>query len=456
MEPRGLVVNAFQTRGVNRLSISITAQDKYSALAQLRAKLGFKAKLESKFKFYTLYSHVCRWDVLHAAWDLVKSNGGAAGYDMITFSDIERSEGGVEGFLEKIRGSLIKRTYRADPVKRVYIPKSDGKQRPLGIPTIKDRIVQAALVLIIEPIFEQDFENCSYGFRPERSAHQAIDEIKEAVYQGKHQIYDADLQSYFDTIPHDKLLKAVKMRIVDQRVLKLIEMWLTAPIWEEGKPMKPTDVGSPQGGVISPLLSNIYLHWFDKAFQTKDGPGVWAKAQLIRYADDFVILARYLTPKIQMWIEQQIEGRFGLKINREKTKIVNLTQPKQSISFLGFTFRWVNSRKGKQYCQIQPSERALTRARVKIRQLTHPRNGHLPLEVVIKRVNLFLLGWGKYFNKGMPSSAFGKLNLYVHERMVHFLRRRSQRGYRTRKDDETWYRILDGLGLIKLTRKRFQ
>jgi RNA-directed DNA polymerase len=456
MEPRGPIVNRFQMRGVNRLNISITAQDKYPALTQLRAKLGHKAKLEPKFKFYTLYSHVFRWDVLHAAWDLVKNNGGAAGYDKITFDDIERSGEGIEGFLEKIRDSLIKRTYRADPVRRVYIPKSDGRQRPLGIPTIKDRVVQAALLLISEPIFEQDFEECSFGFRPERSAHQAIDEIRKTVHQGKHQIYDADLQSYFDTIPHDKLLKAVKMRIVDQRALKLIEMWLTAPIWEEGKPMKSTEAGTPQGGVISPLLSNIYLHWFDKAFQAKGGPGDWAYAKLIRYADDFVIMARYLTPRIQMWIEQQIEGRFGLKINREKTKVIDLAQPKQSIRFLGFTVRWTNSRKGKKHCQILPSERAITRAREKIRQLTHPSRGYTPVEDVIKSVNLFLLGWGRYFNKGVPSAAFGKLNLYVHERMVNFLRRRSQRGYKTRKNDETWYEILDGMGLIKLARKRFQ
>lgn len=444
-------------RGGSRLRTSTTETGNQSpALTQLLEKLGRKAKLEPKFKFYTLYSHLFRWDVLLAAWEAVKRNGGAAGYDNVTIQEIEKN--GVQGFLEAIRISLIEKTYRADPLKRVYIPKSNGKLRPLGIPTIKDRVVQAALLLIIEPIFEQDFQECSYGFRPEKSAHQAIDKIDQEVMHGKHQIYDADLQSYFDTIPHDKLLKAINMRIVDQRVLKLMEMWLTASVWEQGKPMTPTTSGSPQGGVISPLLANIYLHWFDKAFQSREGPGVWAKAKIIRYADDFVIMAKYLTPKIQRWIEEQLEGRFGLKINREKTKVVNLEKPQQSVGFLGFTIRWARTKKdpAKRYSQIVPSERSLKRAREKIRELTGPPVRCMPVEDVVRRLNSFLEGWGRYFNKGVPSQAYRKINQYAGQRMIRFCKRRSQKGYKTRHPTESWYQVLQRLGLVQLTRKRFQ
>lgn len=268
--------------------MSITEkEDIPSALAQLRAKLGLKAKQEPKFRFYTLYSHLLREDTLETAWKLVRRNNGASGYDGMTFDRIINSKEGVIGFLKGIRESLLKRTYRADPVKRVYIPKSDGKLRPLGIPTIKDRVVQAALLLILEPIFEADFLESSYGFRPNKSAHQAIDAMMKAAYEGKLEIYDADLEGYFNSIPHENLMKALQTRVVDQRILKLIKMWLRAPIWEKGKPMKPNERGTQQGGVISPLLSNLYLHWFDRLFFSQSGPGGWAKAQIIRYADDF-------------------------------------------------------------------------------------------------------------------------------------------------------------------------
>lgn len=428
-------------------------EDISSALAQLRAKLGLKAKQEPKFRFYTLYSHLLREDTLEAAWKLVLRNNGASGYDGMTVNRIINSKEGVSGFLKGIRESLLKRTYRADPVKRVYVPKSDGKLRPLGIPTIKDRVVQAALLLILEPIFEEDFLESSYGFRPDKSAHQAIDATMKAAYEGKLEVYDADLEGYFNSIPHENLMKALQTRVVDQRVLKLIKMWMKAPLWEKGKPMKANELGVQQGGVISPLLSNLYLHWFDKLFFSRSGPGTWAKAQIIRYADDFVIMARYMTDKIEKWIEEELEGRFGLKINREKTRIVDLKKPKSSINFLGFTMRWIGKYK-KKY-QIQPMERSLKRARLRIRELTSPKYGCLPIKSVVARVNRFLVGWGGYFNKGTPSKAFNKINCYTQERMIHFLKRRSQRGY-SRNKEQSWYSVLKGLGLVPLTRKMFQ
>lgn len=436
------------------MKTSITEKEEIpSALAQLRAKLGLKAKQEPKFRFYTLYSHLLREDVLEAAWNLVHRNNGASGYDGMTFNSILNSKEGVSSFLKGIRETLLKRTYRADPVKRVYIPKSDGKLRPLGIPTIKDRVVQAALLLILEPIFEEDFLESSYGFRPNKSAHQAIDAMKQAAYEGKLEIYDADLESYFNSIPHENLMKALQTRVIDQRVLKLIKMWLRAPIWEKGKPMKPNERGTQQGGVISPLLSNLYLHWFDKLFFSQSGPGTWAKAQIIRYADDFVIMARYMTDKIEKWVERELEGRFRLKINREKTRTVDLKKPKSSVNFLGFTMRWAGKYQ-KKY-QIQPMERSLKRARTRIRELTSPKNGLLSIKQVVERVNRFLIGWGGYFNKGVPSKAFNKINYYTQGRMVHFLKRRSQRGY-SRNKEQSWYSVLVGLGLVTLTRKMFQ
>ena len=234
-----------------------TEQRGISALALLRAKLGQKAKLEPKFRFYTLYHLILRDDILYEAWKCVKRNGGSAGIDGTSIKTIEGLSDGITGFLKEIQNELKTKTYYPKPVKRVYIPKSDGKLRPLGIPTIKDRVVQAALLQILEPIFEQDFLPCSYGFRPGKSAHQAVGAIKQAINKGQLQIYDVDLKSYFDTIPHDKLLKALEMRIADRQVLKLIRKWLEAPIWEAGKPMKANDKGTPQGGIISPLLANL-------------------------------------------------------------------------------------------------------------------------------------------------------------------------------------------------------
>lgn len=434
---------------------TITEQSASSGIAKLREGLGQKAKREPKFRFYTLYGHLCKEDLLQEAWKVVKRNGGAPGIDNVTIKSIESRSGGIVEFLRGIQRELREKTYHPKPVKRVYIPKSDGKLRPLGIPTVKDRVVQAALLLILEPIFEQDFLDCSYGFRPERSAHEAIEAIKETVCQGRIQIYDADLKGYFDSIPHDKLMKALERRVADQQVLKLIRKWLTAPIWEEGKSMSPNDKGTPQGGVISPLLANIYLHWFDKVFHGSEGPYTKAKAVLVRYADDFVILARYLTKKVEAWTEKEIEGRFGLTINREKTKIKDLGKEGESLDFLGFTLRYENSKSWLKHCKEQPSKKSLKRAKEAIREITNPKNGYKPVEEIVKSMNQYLRGWGEYFSKGYPSRAFRAVNTYVEERMLHFLQRRSQKGYKRPPESKTWYYEMRRLGVIQLTKKMF-
>jgi len=441
---------------VNRLETN-TGQKETSAIAQLQAKLGQKAKQEPNFRFYTLYGHLCKDDVLHEAWKVVRRNGGSAGIDNISFRDIETSREGVLGFLKGIQESLQNKAYHPKPVKRVYIPKSDGKLRPLGIPTIRDRVVQAALLLLIEPIFEQDFLDCSYGFRPERSAHQAIDAIKSAIADGKTQVYDADLKGYFDSIPHDNLMKAIERRIADQQVLKLILKWLRAPVWEKGKSMTSNDKGTPQVGVISPLLANIYLHWFDKIFHGPNGPGSWAKAKLVRYADDFVIMARFLTKRVTTWIEARLEGKFGLTINQEKTKIIDLDAPKGQLDFLGFTMRKeiVRNAPWRKYCKDQPSKKSLKKAKEMIREYTSPKNGYKPIAEVVKRLNLFLRGWGQYFSKGYPSEAFSSINAYTDERVEHFLHRRSQRGYKKDIKSKTWYQEMRRLGVMQLTKQLF-
>ena len=425
---------------------------KYPDIALMTERLARKAAAEPKFRFYRLFWWITHEQTLRCAWERVRANGGAPGVDGVTFQMIERSEGGVDGFLAELQNELRENAYRASPLRRKYIEKANGKMRPLGIPTVKDRVVQCAVKIIIEPIFEADFHDCSFGFRPNRSAQDAVARIAENVKKGDALVYDADLSSYFDTIPHDKLMAAVQMRISDGRVLGLIRHWLKVCVQEpNGVRISPKGRGTPQGGVISPLLANIYLHWFETIVS------LTAKAcgqvmSIVRYADDFVILARKWADGFLQKVEGILEGRMGLTVNREKTKVLDFREPHTTLTFLGYDFRMVRDRlfgTGKRYLTFGPSKKSMKGIREKIHAITHARNGLLTVEKVVGRLNKLTKGWGAFYSVGYPSKAFHAVNGYALRRMARFLNRKSQRRYRLKFAD-TYYGELNHYGMYWL------
>lgn len=422
-------------------------------IRELQRKLYRKAKQEKGYRFYLLYDKVYRMDILSHAYRLVKANKGAPGIDGETFNSIEEREGGAEKYLEEIAGELKRKDYKPQAVRRVYIPKAAGGKRPLGIPVIKDRVVQMAVKMVIEPIFEADFQDNSYGFRPKRSAHQAVDDVSKQLFEGRTDVIDADISKYFDTIPHDKLMQLVAKRIVDKQILKLIKMWLKAPIVEEredGKQeYKGNDKGTPQGGVVSPLLANVYLNvldtlWVIKKVQERLG------ARLVRYADECVILCRGNTDRMLKGVKRVFED-LGLTLNEEKTHVVDARQ--ESFHFLGFTIGMKRGRKtGKKYPHAEPSKEAQKHVRAEIKQLTTQRYSAIPTEVVIRRVNEVARGWVGYYHYGNCTKTMSSLGRYLVYRMRTYLRRKHHYhslGYRA-YPDRYFY---DTLGLYEVPTK---
>lgn len=428
-------------------------------LSLLRHKLSEKAKAEPKFRFYALYDRIYRRDVLWAAWEKVRANGGQGGVDGESIDAIEKAGGGGEQLVEELHEELLTKTYKPKAVRRVYIDKVDGSKRPLGIPAVRDRVVQTASLLILEPIFEADFEECSYGFRPGRNGHQALEEIRSHIRAGYQAVYDADLRSYFDSIPHERLMACVRMRVADRSVIQLIQMWLKAPVVEQSKSKggggwewgRRNRKGTPQGGVISPLLSNLYLHWFDKVFYRPTGPAMWANAKLVRYADDFVVMARCWEERISDWIEAKLEGWMGLEINRDKTRVIDVRQRGEKLDFLGYTFRYDRDLKGRRqrYLNVTVSKKALKRERHKLREMISKERCFVPLPQMIEELNGHLVGWANYFSYGYPRKGFRQINSYVRQRLTGHVRRRSQRPFRP-AHRISYYEHFNRMGLVYL------
>jgi RNA-directed DNA polymerase len=398
-----------------------------SKIRELQIKLYRKAKNEPGYRFYMLYDKIYREDILAHAYALARANQGAPGVDGQTFEQIEST--GQERWLAGIRQELRNKTYQPQPVRRVMIPKPGGGERPLGIPTIRDRVVQTAAKIVLEPIFEADLEPSAYGYRPKRSAQDAIRKVHKLICEGYTDVVDADLSKYFDTIPHCELLQCVARRIVDREVLRLIKMWLQAPVEERdenGKRRvtggKDRHCGTPQGGVASPMLANLYMNRLLKGWRnTKRGEQF--DAHIVNYADDFVILSRGKAAEALNWT-RQVVTQMGVTLNEAKTSIKQARQ--ESFNFLGYTFGPHRYKKdGHWYLGASPSKKAVARIKEKVGQLLVPSNTGT-WEEARNRLNQILRGWSAYFNYGTRAATYEAVDHYVYESVRHFLRRRHQ------------------------------
>jgi RNA-directed DNA polymerase len=421
-----------------------------SKIRTLQRKLYRKAKDEPEYRFYLLYDKICREDLLAHAYELAKANKGAPGVDGQTFAGIEAQGRGK--WLTELREELRTKRYKPQPVRRVMIPKPGGGERPLGIPSIRDRVVQTAAKLVLEPIFEADLEPCAYGYRPKRSAQDAIRKVHKLLCEGYTDVVDADLSKYFDTIPHGQLMQSVARRIVDRDVLHLVKMWLKAPVEERDEKGnrrmtggRKSSCGTPQGGVASPLLANLYMNRFLKYWRIT-GRGKVFQAQVVNYADDFVILSRRHAVEARDWT-QKVMRRLGLTLNETKTKLRNARQ--ESFDFLGYTFGPQHFRKdGHGYLGASPSKKSVARLRRKVSEVLVPGNkGTWP--EVRDRLNSILRGWSSYFGYGTRLLAYRAVDNHVGDRVRNFLRRRHKmatRGTRVLADQV----IFGPLGVLRL------
>jgi RNA-directed DNA polymerase len=427
--------------------MSLTTPDK---IRDLQIKLYRKAKNEPGFRFYQLYDKVYREDILLHAYYLAKANDGAPGVDGESFKDIESR--GREEWLNGLRKDLHDKTYKPQPVRRKMIDKPGGGERPLGIPTIRDRVAQTAAKLSLEPIGEADLEPNAYGYRPRKSAQDAIQKVDELLHRGYTNIVDADLSKYFDTIPHSELLQCVARRIVDGQMLHLIKMWIKAPVEEReenGKVRltggKDNDRGTPQGGVVSPALANLYMNRMLKGWR-QTGRGEQFQAHIVNYADDFVILSRGKAKESLEWT-RGVLGRLDLTLNEKKTSIRNARQ--ERFDFLGYTFGpHINPRDGGEYIGYSPSNKSVGRIKQKVGELLERRNG-APWEEVCQKLNQKLRGWRQYFNCGSKGRAYKAVDEYVYDRVRNFLRRRhkvSSQGTRQFPGE----RVYGSLGVLRL------